>query len=115
MMKWTHAAGAAETLCEPWVLHRFVRACPWSHEHLSRARRAASVGSRRSTIVGSAAANEAQKDTVVTNGDDDDEDWPSIWDSGCVELEMKIGHSIHDHCSPLLFVETISVFFINDL
>uniref|UniRef100_A0A453BCA5 Uncharacterized protein n=1 Tax=Aegilops tauschii subsp. strangulata TaxID=200361 RepID=A0A453BCA5_AEGTS len=53
--------------------------------------------------------------TVVTNGDDDDEDWPSIWDSGCVELEMKIGHSIHDHCSPLLFVETISVFFINDL
>uniref|UniRef100_A0A453BCA0 Uncharacterized protein n=1 Tax=Aegilops tauschii subsp. strangulata TaxID=200361 RepID=A0A453BCA0_AEGTS len=35
MMKWTHAAGAAETLCEPWVLHRFVRACPWSHEHLS--------------------------------------------------------------------------------
>uniref|UniRef100_A0A453BBZ4 Uncharacterized protein n=1 Tax=Aegilops tauschii subsp. strangulata TaxID=200361 RepID=A0A453BBZ4_AEGTS len=55
MMKWTHAAGAAETLCEPWVLHRFVRACPWSHEHL-RARRAASVGSRRSTIVGSAAA-----------------------------------------------------------
>ncbi|XBJ22777.1 hypothetical protein VPH35_001098 [Triticum aestivum] len=82
MLKWMRAAGAAEASCEPWVLHQFVRAFPWSHARLrynlplvsppcygsnmrincwgsSRAREAVSSGSWKSTGVGSAAARYA--------------------------------------------------------